>query len=169
MDKNNQPAQTLPTGQKMVSLLHIHLFNRRTSWCRLLNLLKSKQMMRRRRTDNVSDNATLMPITRTTQCYDSQCSIIHTEVAVRLMLINLTAISTGFWGKWGEEGRKGLLGWKLLQTHAEKCFFFFFLPICFFFFFKSGHNLKYQYRWKIPDHAEIFHHQCSYHWLPDVC
>lgn len=33
---------------------------------------------------------------------------IHTGVAVRAMLINLTAISTGFW--WGEEGRKDRLG-----------------------------------------------------------
>lgn len=36
---------------------------------------------------------------------------IHTGVAVRVMLINLTAISTGFWKEgWGEEGRKDRLG-----------------------------------------------------------
>lgn len=36
---------------------------------------------------------------------------IHTGVAVRVMLINLTAISTGFWKEgWGEGGRKDRLG-----------------------------------------------------------
>lgn len=36
---------------------------------------------------------------------------IHTGVAVRVMLINLTAISTGFWKEgWGKEGRKDRLG-----------------------------------------------------------
>lgn len=36
---------------------------------------------------------------------------IHTGVAVRVMLINLTAISTGFWKEGlGEGGRKDRLG-----------------------------------------------------------